>query len=267
MVLEAPDHGKAEIVSANSVRTKNDEPRKRRSRPAITARLSFGNRFAPLLRPIQSMRTLKQLFENNRQWADELLRDSPDLLKGLAEGQQPGYMWIGCSDSRVPANQLLGVPAGEVFVYRNIANQAQPDDPGIAAALYYGVVLLKVRHILLCGHYGCGGVRATLDNDTPGPLDPWLQPLKVTAEKYRDELNAIEPDRKRYDRLSELNVVEQVRAIAGMEIVRDAWANGQPLDIHGWMFQVATGRLHDLNLCVSNPTDADALCDQVAEKS
>lgn len=212
------------------------------------------------------MRTLKQLFENNRVWADQLNEQSPAFFKNLAAGQQPGYMWIGCSDSRVPANQLLGIPAGEVFVYRNIANQVQPGDQGVEAAIYYGVALLKVRHILLCGHYGCGGVQAVLDDGTPpGPLQPWLAPIKAIEERYHDKLEAIESKSARHHRLCELNVIEQVRAIAALPVVREAWANGQQLDIHGWMFEVATGHLHDLSLCVTGADSADSDCDTVAQ--
>lgn len=210
------------------------------------------------------MRTLKELFENNEAWAEEMKRRAPKFFSDLASGQRPAYMWIGCSDSRVPANQLLGIPAGEVFVYRNVGNQVQPGDVSVEAAIYFAVSMLKVRHILVCGHYGCGGVRAALQEDAPGPLDAWLKPLRAVAVKYRERLHAIEDEESRFRRLCELNVVEQVRAVASLPIVREAWASGRALDIHGWMFKIDTGRLHDLSLCVTCPETVDPACDKLA---
>lgn len=207
------------------------------------------------------MRTLKQLFENNREWAEVLNRENPALFRDLAQGQRPDYMWIGCSDSRVPANQLLGISAGEIFVYRNVANQVQPEDTGVVAAIYFAVSVLKVRHILVCGHYGCGGVRSALAGECPGPLGEWLRPLRDIVEKYRSRWERIPDERERIRRLCEWNVVEQVRALASLPVVRETWAQGRPLDVHGWMFRVDNGLLHDLNLCVSDPESVDPACD------
>lgn len=212
------------------------------------------------------MRTLAELFENNRRWADNLHRARPEFFSQLARGQTPPYMWIGCSDSRVPANELLGISAGEVFVYRNVANIVQSSDSGVMAALYYAVVVLKVRHVLVCGHYQCGGVQAVLDGNTPGPLGSWLLPLQVVAEKYRCGLETRPDLETRRGLLSELNVVEQVRTISSLPFIRAAWASGQALDIHGWMFRVHDGRLHDLNLCLRSADDAENLCESIVTR-
>lgn len=212
------------------------------------------------------MKTLGHLFEKNRAWAAQLSNQKPELLDNLAQGQNPPYMWIGCSDSRVPANELLGISAGEVFVYRNVANQVQPSDAGVTAALYYAIVVLKVRHILVCGHYNCGGVAAALEHNTPGPLGSWLLPLQVIVEKYKARLDAFGDFQTKHDALGELNVVEQVRTIASLPFVRSAWANGQELDIHGWMFRINKGLLEDLNLCVRAADNAEETCDSVMER-
>jgi carbonic anhydrase len=212
------------------------------------------------------MKTLAHLFENNRRWADQLARQSPDLLPNLARGQTPPYMWIGCSDSRVPANELMGISAGEVFVYRNVANQIQPSDTGVIAALYYAVVVLKVRHVLICGHYSCGGVQAVLEKNTPGPLAAWLLRLQVMAEQFDGLLSAKATLDARTELLCELNVVEQIRTAATLPFIREAWKNGQALDLHGWMFRIGTGRLDHMNLCVRDAADANRLCDEAVTR-
>lgn len=175
-------------------------------------------------------------------------------------------MWIGCSDSRVPANELMGISAGEVFVYRNVANQIQPSDTGVIAALYYAVVVLKVRHVLICGHYSCGGVQAVIEKNTPGPLAAWLLRLQVMAEQYEKQLASKDCLSARTDLLCELNVIEQIRLASTLPFIRDAWKSGQALDLHGWMFRIRTGLLHDMNLCVRNATDANQLCDEAVSR-
>jgi carbonic anhydrase len=169
-------------------------------------------------------------------------------------GQQaPAYMWIGCSDSRVPANEIIGLDPGEVFVHRNVANLAPPQDANYLSVLQYAVEVLKVRHVLVVGHYGCGGVAAAVDGQRRGLIDHWLHPIREVAHDHADELARFEEGQSRLDRLCELNVKRQVRNVASDVFVQDAWARGQALSVHGWVYSLATGLVNDLGVTVSGP--------------
>ena len=203
------------------------------------------------------MRTLKRLFENNRRWAADSVAARPDFFTRLLNQQAPQYLWIGCSDSRVPANDIVGLLPGELFVHRNVANQIIHTDFNCLAVLQYAVDILRVRHVIVCGHYDCGGVKAALDLSAHGLIDNWLHPIRQMMEKHRRELSQITDHARRVDRLCEINVREQVRHVAETTIVRDAWARGQPLVIHGWIYGIHNGRLKDLRLSLSSAEEAE----------
>jgi carbonic anhydrase len=194
---------------------------------------------------------LSELFENNRAWAAEQVARDPGFFADLAERQAPEYVWIGCSDSRVPANQIVGLAPGEVFVHRNVANVVVHTDLNCLSALQYAVDVLGVRHVIVCGHYGCGGVRAALDSSRHGLIDNWLRHVVDVAEKHAGELDEIEDDERRFDRLCELNVVEQVVNVCRTTVVEDAWARGQDLTVHGLVYGLEDGLLRDLGVSAS----------------
>ena len=204
------------------------------------------------------MKTLKTLFENNRRWAAHAVRRTPDFFSRLVSQQSPQYLWIGCSDSRVPANEIVGMLPGELFVHRNVANQVIHTDFNCLAVLQYAVDVLQVRHVIVCGHYDCGGVKAALDLTAHGLIDNWLHPIRQMLEKHRRELAPLTDHAARVDRLCEINVREQVRHVADTTIVRDAWARGQPLEIHGWIYGVHNGRLKDLRISLASIAEAEA---------
>jgi len=193
------------------------------------------------------MRPLAELLARNRAWAAAQTRDDPRYFRRLSEIQRPRYLWIGCADSRVPANEIVGLPSGEVFVHRNVANLVRPDDPNCMAAVQYAVEVLGVRDIIVCGHYGCGGVRAALDGDDSGFVGTWLAPLRRLARENATLLSA-DGASTAWDRLCEMSVVAQVRALAGAPMVQMAWAVGQPLTIHGWIYSISDGLLRDLDV-------------------
>ena len=197
------------------------------------------------------MADLAELFENNRAWATDVLARDPDFFAGLAERQSPEYLWIGCSDSRVPANQIVGLAPGEVFVHRNIANVVVHTDLNCLSVLQYAVDILRVRHVIVCGHYGCGGVRAALDGSRHGLVDNWLRHVMDVGEKHDAELTALARDDERFARLCELNVVEQVVNVCRTTIVEDAWARGQELTVHGVIYGLEDGLLRDLGVSAS----------------
>ncbi|MBN9481510.1 MAG: carbonic anhydrase [Bordetella sp.] len=180
----------------------------------------------------------------------------PDYFRRLARLQAPDYLWVGCSDSRVPANEIVGLDPGELFVHRNIANLAPPQDINFLSVLQYAVEVLKVRHVIVCGHYGCGGVRAAMTRRRQGLIDHWLQPVRRLAHERADELRLIEDPEMRANRLCECNVAAQVEAIAANPFVRDAWRRGQPLTVHGWIYSIQDGLLRDLEVSVSAPVRA-----------
>ena len=196
------------------------------------------------------MADLSALFANNRAWAAEMVARDGDFFTELAEHQSPEYLWIGCSDSRVPANQIVGLPPGDVFVHRNVANVVVHTDLNCLSVLQYAVDVLRVRHVIVCGHYGCGGVRAALDGSRHGLIDNWLRHVLDVGQKHADELATL-ADERRFDRLCELNVVEQVDHVRQTTIVEDAWARGQDLSVHGLVYGLEDGLLRDLGVSVS----------------
>ena len=197
------------------------------------------------------MRSLSHLFDNNRDWAAEMTRQDPAFFSRLSGQQAPQYLWIGCSDSRVPANQIVGLPPGEMFVHRNIANVVVHSDLNCLSVMQFAVEFLRVQHIIVCGHYGCGGVTAALRDDKLGVVDNWLRHVQDVRWKHHHELDALPNDDARRRRLCELNVVEQVVNAAQTTVVRDAWARGQSLSVHGWVYALEDGLLRDLGLCIA----------------
>ena len=194
------------------------------------------------------MRVLSQLFANNRDWAEEMARREPDFFARLARQQTPQYLWIGCSDSRVPANQIVGLLPGELFVHRNVANVVVHSDLNCLSVLQFAVDVLKVKHVIVCGHYGCGGVQAALENQRLGLIDNWLRHVQDAAEKHRAELDAIASHGERAARLCELNVMEQVANVAQTTVVQGAWDRGQDVAVHGWIYGLRDGRVRDLGV-------------------
>ncbi len=197
------------------------------------------------------MRTLKHLFENNRAWAETIKAEDPEFFRKLAGQQSPQYLWIGCADSRVPANQIVGLLPGQIFVHRNVANVVVHTDLNCLSVVQFAVEVLKVKHIIVCGHYGCGGVRAALRGESLGLIDNWLRHIVDVREKHRAGIAAIADEARRWDRLCELNVIEQVANVCQTTIVRDAWARGQELAVHGWIYAVGDGLLRDLKICIT----------------
>jgi carbonic anhydrase len=202
---------------------------------------------------------LDQLKANNRAWANRMVAADPGFFRRLENLQAPEYLWIGCSDSRVPANEIVDLDPGELFVHRNVANLAPPQDANYLSVLQFAVDVIKVKHIMVVGHYGCGGVRAAVDGQRLGLVDHWLHPIREVHEDHRAELDAIGDERARLDRLCELNVIRQVRNVASDVFVQDAWSRGQPLAVHGWVYSLSNGLVNDLNVTVSVPGDVALL--------
>lgn len=198
------------------------------------------------------MKTLGQLFERNRRWAAGITRIDPGFFAELSRQQAPGFLWIGCSDSRVPANQIVGLLPGELFVHRNVANLVVHSDMNCLSVIQYAVEVLKVRHVIVCGHYGCGGVQAAVGGRCRGLIDNWLEPIRVTYRAHRAELLEIADESRRNDRLCELNVIAQARNVAHTGVVQDAWRRGEPLVVHSWIYSIADGLLRDLGFSVSS---------------
>jgi len=193
-----------------------------------------------------------KMLENNKKWVASKLEKDPDYFLKLSKGQQPPVLWIGCSDSRVPANEIIGAEPGEVFVHRNIANMVVHSDMNLLSVLDYAVNVLKVRHIIVCGHYGCGGVQAAMTNKHIGLIDNWIRHIKDVYRFHSSELNSIVDETKRFNRFVELNVVEQVLDLAKTSIVQGAWENNQDLHVHGWVYDVADGIINDLGISIKN---------------
>lgn len=193
---------------------------------------------------------LKNLFDNNRAWAAGMRAENPEFFTQLAALQSPEYLWIGCSDSRVPANEITGLLPGQIFVHRNIANVVVHTDLNCLSVIQFAVDVLKVKHIIVCGHYGCGGVHAALHNQKLGLADNWLRHIQDVCQRHVQLIESSD-DTKRWDLLCELNVIEQVVNVAQTTIVRDAWERGQELTVHGWIYGLEDGLLSDLNMCVS----------------
>jgi len=204
------------------------------------------------------MSSLAELFERNRLWAAKMRRADPDLFNRLSEAQNPRYLWIGCADSRVPANQVVDLPPGSVFVHRNIANVIHDTDMSAISVLQFAIEKLHVRDIIICGHYGCGGVAAAIRGTARGPLQHWLRGIRDLYREHIDELDALEDPQAKANRLSELNVLRQVRSVASNPIVEVAWSQNRPLTIHGLVYDLEDGHLHDLGLTISRPVGVDA---------
>ena len=198
---------------------------------------------------------IKQLFDNNRAWATQITREDPSFFSRLSNQHAPKYMWIGCADSRVPANEIVGLAPGEMFVHRNIANVVVHADLNCLSVLQFAVDVLKVEHVIVCGHYGCGGVRAALRDDRLGLVDNWLRHVQDVRWKHLSELNSLATEDERHHRLCELNVIEQVINVSQTTVVRDAWARGQSLQVHGWIYALRDGLLHDLEVSTLHPND------------
>ena len=200
---------------------------------------------------------LDQLKANNRAWAARKVAADPGFFRRLEGQQAPQYLWIGCSDSRVPANEIVGLDPGELFVHRNVANLAPPQDANYLSVLQFAVDVIKVRHVLVVGHYGCGGVAAAVDGRRRGLVDHWLHPIREVAHDHAAELDACPEAQARLDRLCELNVIRQVRNVASDVFVQDAWARGQELSVHGWVYSLGTGLVNDLGVTVAGLGDLE----------
>lgn len=197
------------------------------------------------------MKVLKQLFDNNVRWAEIKTQQDPRFFQKLSEQQSPKYLWIGCSDSRVPANEIVGLAPGELFVHRNVGNIIVHTDLNCLSVLQYAVEILKVEHIIICGHYGCGGIHAAMSKQQLGLIDNWLRNIKDIYRKNQKQLDAIQDSKQRIDLLCELNVAEQVFNVCHTTIVQNAWQRGQSLSVHGWIYRIQDGLLHDLGLCIT----------------
>jgi carbonic anhydrase len=198
------------------------------------------------------MRNLSHLFESNKAWAEHIRQQDPDFFIKLSQQQLPSYLWIGCSDSRVPANQIVGLLPGELFVHRNVANLVVHTDLNCLSVMQFAVDILKVRHIIVCGHYGCSGVQAVMRGDRVGLSDNWLRHVQDVRQMHHKHLASVGGDSAASDRLCELNVIEQVANVCRTTIARDAWERGQELAVHGWIYGIKDGHLRDLNFTVSD---------------
>lgn len=199
----------------------------------------------------------KSLLENNKKWVKEKLSKDPDYFEKLSKGQKPPLLWIGCADSRVPANEIIGAQPGDVFVHRNIANMVVHTDMNMLSVVDYAVNVLKVKHIIVCGHYGCGGVQAAMGNKSYGIIDNWIRHIKNIYRIHKKELDAIEDDTRRFDRYVELNVSEQVFDLAKTSIVQNAWKNNQNLMLHGWVYSIKKGVVQEVVSKVANNSQLD----------
>ncbi len=201
----------------------------------------------------------KQIIENNKRWVESMIEKDPNFFADLAHGQTPPLLWIGCSDSRVPANEIIGAKPGEVFVHRNIANMVIHSDMNMLSVLDYAVNVLKVKHVIVCGHYGCGGVKAAMGSDSIGIIDNWIRHIKNVYRLHQKELNAIADEDQRFRTFVELNVKEQVFDLAKTSIVQGAWKAGNELTLHGWAYGVDCGLVNDLNVNISSNKDLDEI--------
>jgi len=202
---------------------------------------------------------LDHLKDRNRAWAQRKISVDAGFFKRLENQQAPEYLWIGCSDSRVPANEIVDLDPGELFVHRNVGNLAPPQDANYLSVLQFAVDVLKVKHVMVVGHYGCGGVRAAVDGQRRGLVDHWLHPIREVYHDHRRALEMIEDMTARLNRLCELNVIRQVKNVASDVFVQDAWARGQSLCVHGWVYSLSNGLVTDLNATVCNPDDIERL--------
>lgn len=201
------------------------------------------------------MQVYNSLLEGNRQWVKEMLEKNPNFFKSLVEQQTPEVLWIGCSDSRVPANEITRTQPGDIFVHRNIANMVVHSDMNMLSVLDYSVNILKVKHVIVCGHYGCGGVKAAMGNGQNGLVDNWLRHIKDVYRVYSDELGAIKDEEERVKRFVELNVIEQVFNVSKTSIIQNNWKDRNYPIIHGWVYSLETGIIKDLNVSIQNQQD------------
>lgn len=200
-------------------------------------------------------KSYKKLLENNKEWVTKQLNINPDYFEDLAKGQSPEYLWIGCSDSRVPANEITGTKSGEIFVHRNIANMVVHSDMNMLSVLSYAVEVLKVKHIIVCGHYGCGGVNAAMGNKQYGLIDNWLRHLKDVYRLHAKELDGIKDEEQRSRRFVEVNVMEQVLDLGKTSIIQNAWKTDQNLHLHGWVYDIRDGIIKDLDVTIKGVED------------
>ena len=198
------------------------------------------------------MKRLTQLFENNRQWAQQISHQQPDFFTKLSRQQNPEYLWIGCSDSRVPANEIVGLMPGELFVHRNVANLVVHSDMNCLSVLQYAVDILNVKHIIVCGHYGCGGIRAAMEDRRHGLIDNWLRHIRDIHERRERELALLASPEECVNRLCEMNVVEQAINVGNTTIIQDAWSRGQELTVHGWIYGLNNGLVRDLSVSIAS---------------
>jgi len=210
------------------------------------------------------LKKLPELFDSNRSWAAGMESRRPGFFAELAAQQAPRYLWIGCSDSRVPANEIVGLAPGELFVHRNVANIVLHSDFSCLSVLQYAIEVLRVEHVMVVGHYGCGGVQAAWEERRLGLVDNWLQPIRDVAHLYREPLSRLASDAERLDRLCELNVLVQARRVCRTTIVQQAWDRGQALTVHAWVYRLTDGLLRDLSFCASNLAEAEAQYSTVA---
>tara|TARA_B100000676_G_scaffold300013_1_gene345118 strand:+ start:571 stop:1218 length:648 start_codon:yes stop_codon:yes gene_type:complete len=194
------------------------------------------------------MKTLPELFSNNEQWRHDIEQEHPGFFKALGEQQNPEYLWIGCADSRVPANEVVGLMPGELFVHRNVANLVNHTDLNLLSVLQFAVDVLKVKHIMVVGHYGCGGVKASMEDEPHGLIDNWLRQVRELYLRNRRNLAELPDDQARLDRMCELNVARQAINVSNTTVVQEAWRRGQPLTVHGWIYGIGDGRLRDLDI-------------------
>jgi len=198
------------------------------------------------------MKKLPSLFENNREWAKRIKEEQPDFFEELSKDQNPEYLWIGCSDSRVPANEIVDLAPGDLFVHRNVANLVVHSDLNSQAVIQYAVEVLKVKHVIICGHYGCGGVRASMQDQSFGLIDNWLLHIKDIYRRFEDEISAIDDENEKVNALCERNVYAQVMNVSHNPFVQQAWKKGQQLSVHGWIYSLEDGLIKDLDLCISS---------------
>ena len=201
----------------------------------------------------------KSLIEKNKEWVKSKLDLDPEFFQKLSKAQSPPLLWIGCADSRVPANEIIGAQPGEVFVHRNIANMVLHTDMNMLSVLDYAVNVLKVQHVIVCGHYGCGGVKAAMGNQSIGLIDNWVRHIKDVYRLHKKELDAIKDETKRFDQFVEFNVKEQVFDLAKTSIVQNAWSKGQKLDLHGWVYGLSTGIVNDLGVTIQNDSQLETV--------
>jgi carbonic anhydrase len=213
------------------------------------------------------MTELEELLEKNRIWAEGIKTNDPEFFQALAEQQNPRYLWIGCSDSRVPATQLVGLQPGEMFVHRNVANLVVHTDFNCLSVMQFAVDVLGVSHIIVCGHYGCGGVQAAMQNLKLGLIDNWLRHVQDVMHNHEASLANIGDDKKRLNRLCELNVIEQVLNVSRTTVMQNAWGRGQELAVHGWIYDIGDGLLRDLEICITNQQELTAAYEKAISSS